>query len=81
MGDGEVFINGGRGDHSDSPIFNNRLHKEMINSWYVSTIITAATSQQSKSQTDYLQFHSYWIYLPGVQDSALEMASPLPSPK
>lgn len=32
-GDGEIFINGGRGDHSDSPVVNNRLHKGKVNSW------------------------------------------------
>jgi len=45
IGDGEIFINGGRGDHSDIPIFNNSLHKEKVNSWYTGTIITAVASQ------------------------------------
>lgn len=44
-GDGEIFTNGGRGDHSNSPVFNNKLHKEKVNSWYTGTIITAVTSQ------------------------------------
>lgn len=50
------FINGGRGDHFDSPIFNNRLDKEKVNSWYTGTIITAVTSQYSKPETDNTQF-------------------------
>lgn len=31
-GDGD--ISGGRGVCSDNPAFNNRLHREKVNSWY-----------------------------------------------
>lgn len=43
IGDGEVRVSGDRGDHSDSPIFNNGLHRETVTSWYTGTVIAETT--------------------------------------